>query len=117
MRTFFKLALLLAITCTSFGCAHNYYNIPQETLEKKVKTIGVAPIFTDADSDIRHPDKSSLVGLIQAYNQKYDWDYQASQYGDFATVQPQKVLAWRTAGAAGRDSFRSTGCWIFDDSA
>ena len=63
------------------------------------------------------PTAATASELIQAYNQKYDWDYQASQYGDFATVQPQKVLAWRTAGVAGRDSFRSTGCWIFDDSA
>ena len=70
MRTFFKLALFLTATCTIFGCAHNYYNIPQETLEKKVKTIGIAPIFTDADSDIKHPDKGSLVALIQAYNVK-----------------------------------------------
>ena len=63
------------------------------------------------------PTAATASELIQAYNQKYDWDYQASQYGEFATVQPQKVLAWRTAGVAGRDSFRSTGCWIFDDSA
>ena len=55
MRTFFKLALLLTATSTIFGCAHNYYNIPQETLEKKVKTIGIAPIFTDAESD-RHDE-------------------------------------------------------------
>jgi len=70
MRTFFKLALLITATCTLFGCAHNYYNIPQETLEQKVKTIGIAPIFTDADSDLRHPDKDSLVALIQTYNAK-----------------------------------------------
>ena len=42
MRTFLKLALLAAAIGTLFGCAHNYYNIPQETLEKKVKTIGDA---------------------------------------------------------------------------
>jgi hypothetical protein len=70
MRTFLKLALLITATCTIFGCAHNYYNISQEDLEKQVKTIGVASIFTDADSDIRHPDKTSLVALIQAYNLK-----------------------------------------------
>ncbi len=53
--------------------------------------------------------------LIQAYNQKYEWDYQAWQYGDLATLQPPKVLAWRTAGRHGRDSFQATGSWIFDD--
>jgi hypothetical protein len=72
MRTIslFKLALLLTATCTIFGCAHNYYNIPQETLEKKVKIIGVAPFFTDAESDIRHPDKGAIVNLVQSYNAK-----------------------------------------------
>jgi hypothetical protein len=68
MRTFFKLALLLTVTCSMFGCAHNYYNIPQETLEKKVRIVGVAPFFTDADSDIRHPEKGSIVTLMQGYN-------------------------------------------------
>jgi hypothetical protein len=70
MRNLIKLALLLTATCTIFGCAHNYYNIPQETLEKRVKTIGIAPIFTDAESDIRHPEKGSIVALIQAFNEK-----------------------------------------------
>jgi tryptophanyl-tRNA synthetase len=70
MRSLFKLALLIAALGTMFGCAHNYYNIPQETLEKKVKTIGVAPIFTDEESDIRHPDKQAIVSLVKAYNAK-----------------------------------------------
>ena len=68
MRTIFKLALLIAAICTTFGCAHNYYNIPQETLEKRVKTIGVAPIFTDADSDIKHPEKPAIISLVRTYS-------------------------------------------------
>ena len=70
MRTLCKLTLLLTATCSIFGCAHNYYNIPQDTLEQKVKTIGIAPFFTDAESDIRHPDKDAIVSLIQNYNAK-----------------------------------------------
>lgn len=68
MRTFLKLALLAVAIGTMFGCAHNYYNIPQETLEKKVKTIGVAPIFVDPDSDIRHPGKDAIVSMVRTYN-------------------------------------------------
>ena len=68
MRTFFKLALLTAAICSTFGCAHNYYNIPQEALEKRVKTIGVAPIFTDADSDIKHPEKAAILSLVRTYS-------------------------------------------------
>jgi hypothetical protein len=52
--------------------------------------------------------------VIQAYNAKYDWDYQVAQYGQLIVVQPLRVLAWRTAGWAGRDSFQATGCWHFD---
>jgi hypothetical protein len=67
---FLKLILLLAATGTMFGCAHNYYNIPQESLEKKVKTVGVAPLFVDAESDLKHPEKASLVALVQTFNAK-----------------------------------------------
>jgi hypothetical protein len=90
MRTFFKLALFLTVTCSSFGCAHNYYNISQENLEKKVKTIGIAPFFTDADSDIRHPEKSSIVALIQAFNVKNEKELTARLRGTgtFYAVRP-----------------------------
>lgn len=62
-------------------------------------------------SDARDEAPSSV---IEAYNTKYDWDYQVAQYGDLVVVQPVRVLAWRTAGWAGRDSFQATGCWTFD---
>jgi len=52
--------------------------------------------------------------VIEAYNTKYDWDYQVAQYGELIVVQPLRVLAWRTAGWAGRDSFQATGGWDFD---
>lgn len=90
MRSFLKLALLVAVTVSMFGCAHNYYNIPQETLEKKVKTVGVASLFTDADSDLRHPDKSSLVALIQTFNAKNEKELTARlrSTGTFYSVRP-----------------------------
>ncbi len=61
---------LMALLVTTFGCAHNYYNIPRESFEKKVRVIGVAPIFIDADSDIRLPDKETLVNLVKDTNSK-----------------------------------------------
>jgi hypothetical protein len=63
----FPLVVLLLMTV---GCAHNYYNIPQESYEKKVRVIGVAPIFVDGDSDIRHPEKEPLLALIRSQNRK-----------------------------------------------
>jgi hypothetical protein len=90
MRKLFKLALLLMAACNIFGCAHNYYNIPQETLEKQVKVVGVAPIFTDADSDIRHPEKDAVVRLIQASNAKNEKEFIARLRGTgiFYAVRP-----------------------------
>ncbi|HJV64677.1 MAG TPA: hypothetical protein VJ550_02970 [Geomonas sp.] len=70
MRYVCKLVLLFALTTTFFGCAHNYYNIPQETVEKKIRVIGVAPLFTDGDSDVKHPEKAAVVTLVRNINAK-----------------------------------------------
>lgn len=50
---------------------------------------------------------------IAAYERKYDWSYERERYGPLTCVAPQTVLAWRTAGWAGRDSFQQTGRWEF----
>jgi hypothetical protein len=51
--------------------------------------------------------------LIAAYDAKYDWAYDVASYGPLLRVDPRVVLAWRTAGWAGRDSFQQTGRWTF----
>ncbi len=68
MNGFIKCTLLGILSIFIFGCAHNYYNIPREQYEQRVKVLGVAPIFVDADSDIRHPEKDALVALVKDYN-------------------------------------------------
>ncbi|QWV92721.1 hypothetical protein KP004_16285 [Geomonas oryzisoli] len=90
MRILFRLALLVVVTGALFGCAHNYYNIPQETLEKKVRTIGVAPFFTDADSDIRHPEKAAIISIVRSYNAKNEKELTARirSTGIFYAVRP-----------------------------
>lgn len=62
--------LLLVVLIPLTGCATNYYNVPKESYEKKVRVLGVAPIFVDAESDIRHPEKEALVGLIKDFNRR-----------------------------------------------
>jgi hypothetical protein len=52
--------------------------------------------------------------VLDAYNAKYDWNYTIGEYGPFTTVAPLKVIAWRSAGWAGREGFRHTGKWRFD---
>ncbi|HEY6007053.1 MAG TPA: hypothetical protein VIU40_01925 [Geobacteraceae bacterium] len=61
--------LALAVTVLS-GCAQNYYNIPRDAYEKKVRVLGVAPIMVDGSSDIRHPEKDALVNLVKDVNRK-----------------------------------------------
>ncbi|GFO66244.1 hypothetical protein M1B72_03655 [Geomonas paludis] len=90
MRILFRLALLMVVTGALFGCAHNYYSIPQETLEKKVRTVGVAPFFTDADSDIRHPEKAAILSIVRGYNLRNEKELVARirSTGIFYAVRP-----------------------------
>lgn len=62
--------LLLILSVQLAGCAANYYNVPRETYEKKVRVLGVAPVMLDADSDIRHPEKGEIVKIIREANRK-----------------------------------------------
>ncbi|HSR35673.1 MAG TPA: hypothetical protein VLL73_00715, partial [Desulfurivibrionaceae bacterium] len=66
------LVLLLAMLVS--GCAQNYYSIPRETYEKKVRILGVAPIMVDGASDIRHPEKEQLVSLLKEANRANEKD-------------------------------------------
>ena len=70
MKNLLKITLLSLVVFLNFGCAHNYYNIPRESYEKKVRVLGVAPFFVDGDSDIRHPDREGLVALARDLNRK-----------------------------------------------
>lgn len=51
------------------------------------------------------------IGVLEAYNNKYDWNYTVAEYGPLTTVEPVKVMAWRSAGWAGRDGFEAAGRW------
>jgi hypothetical protein len=70
MHTVFRSVLLLTLSLLTFGCAQNFYNVPRDVYEKQVRTLGVAPIFVDGDSDIRHPEKEALVNLVRENNRK-----------------------------------------------
>jgi hypothetical protein len=68
MKSYFKCLLAVILAIFNFGCAHNYYNIPHDQYAQRVKVLGVAPIFVDAGSDIRYPEKDALVALLKDYN-------------------------------------------------
>ena len=65
----FRVLLLLSLASALLsGCATNYYSIPRDVYEKKVRVLGVAPLLADADSDIRHPDKEAILKLVREAN-------------------------------------------------
>jgi hypothetical protein len=59
------------------------------------------------------PDEHAAA--IAAYDAKYDWQYTIDEYGPLTTVRPQRVLAWRSGGWAGRDGFTQVGRWRAGD--
>jgi hypothetical protein len=97
-----------------------YLSIGSPVLLRAVREDPAVTIHLDSGTDVvivegvTSPSTPTRPALIQAYNRKYDWDYVVSQYGELTVVEPTKVLAWRTAGWAGRGSFQTTGCWVFD---
>jgi hypothetical protein len=99
-----------------------HLSLGSPTLRRAIRLDPVVTIHLDSGTDVViveglvTPLAPTTPALIEAYQQKYDWQYDASQYGDLTVVRPKKVLAWRTAGWAGRDSFQTTGSWAFDDS-
>ena len=63
---------MLFVAGTLLGCAQNHFNVPAENFAEKVKVLGVAPIFVDADSDMLHPQKELLIPLISDLNRKHE---------------------------------------------
>lgn len=64
--------LLLVLLLSCFGCAQNHFNVPTKSFADKVKVLGIAPIIVDDTSDIKHPQKDQLVGIIADLNRKYE---------------------------------------------
>jgi hypothetical protein len=71
-----RLVLLLGLLLLPLlgGCAHNYYNLPQDTVAEKVKVLGMVPIIVDTDSDIRHPQREELITLLTNLNRSFERD-------------------------------------------
>ena len=101
---------LLIIAGALFGCAQNHFNVPVENFAEKVQLLGVAPIFTDADSDIIFPQKELLIPLISDLNRKYEplFVRKLQGTGNFFAVtllpdEPQKLFGSLIARREKRD--------------
>ena len=51
--------------------------------------------------------------VVAAYDAKYTWTYDVAEYGPLTAVHPTSVLAWQSAGWAGRDGFTATARWTW----
>ncbi len=87
--SFVQYIVLSVFSLIVVGCTQNYYSIPKESYEQKVRVLGVAPIFMDAESDIRHPERDTLVNLIKEYSRKNEQELvaQLRESGGYFTVQ------------------------------
>lgn len=95
MSRFLHCMLLMALLLMTFGCAHNYYNIPRESYEKKVRVLGVAPFFVDGDSDIRQPEREALIALVGDMNRKNEGELVArlKDTGSYLSVRMPEAQA------------------------
>jgi len=89
VRSVSKLLLLASALMLFAGCATNYYNIPRESYEKKVRVLGVAPILLDTESDIRHPEKGEILKIVREANRKNERELVdiLKSNGDYAAVR------------------------------
>ena len=51
--------------------------------------------------------------VLDRYNDKYDWNYTIDEYGPLTAIAVERVIAWRSAGWAGREGFQATGRWRY----
>ena len=58
-------------------------------------------------------DDPVIPRFLEVYDPKYDWQYSLDELPPPVAVAPSTVIAWRSAGAHGRDGFRATSKWTF----
>jgi hypothetical protein len=75
---------------------------------------GTEPVIVEGRATaVDRDDTETLAAFLAAYNPKYDWAYDVDELGPPTLVTPDRVLAWRSAGWAGRESFTAVGQWLF----
>ena len=93
-----------------------YLSIGTPATRRALERDPVVTVHLDSGTHVvivegRVASRVSAPDVIAAYDEKYDWRYDVDAYGPLSLVEPTVILAWRTAGRAGRDSFQQTGRW------
>jgi hypothetical protein len=71
---------------------------------------GVEVVIVEGAAELVR-DPAAVARFVAAYDRKYDWVYDVEQYGPPTRITPTSVLAWRSAGWAGRDGFAAASKW------
>jgi hypothetical protein len=95
---------------------HLYLSIGTPVTTEALATDPTVTVHLDSGTEVvivegRAYGPSTDAEVVAEYNRKYDWSYDADTYGRLTIVLPETVLAWRTRGWAGRESFQQTGKW------
>jgi hypothetical protein len=95
-----------------------YLSIGSPILRRALADDPVVTVHLDSGTDVVVVEgavtrSSTAADVIAAYDRKYDWSYDTVEYGPLVVSTPARVLAWRAAGWAGRESFQQSGRWTF----
>ena len=96
-----------------------HLSIGSPVLVRDLATDATVTVHLDSGTEVvivegRAVDRRADPDVIARYEAKYDRAYEVDEYGPLTVVAPTKVLAWRAAGPAGRDGFRTAGRWTFE---
>jgi len=101
---------------------HLHLSIGSPAVRSALRSDPTVTVHLDSGTDVVivegrvGPPATTAEQVIDLYDSKYEWEYGVAEYGELTVIQPQTVLAWRTAGLHGRGSFQETGRWTFGSS-
>ena len=93
-----------------------HLSIGSPTIRKAIAEQPLVSVHLESATDVVLAE-GAVVGttddpaIVSRYERKYDWTYDVDAYGPLTTVVVDAVMAWRSAGWAGRDGFVATGRW------
>jgi len=93
-----------------------YLSIGTPATARAISADPVVTVHLDSGTDVvivegRSAGAVTDTAVLAEYDRKYAWSYDIETYGPLTRVVPESILAWRTAGWAGRESFQQTGRW------
>jgi hypothetical protein len=95
-----------------------HLSIGSPTIRRAIAVWPCVTVHLDSSTDVVMLEGEAIgttvdQTIVAEYDRKYDWNYAIDEYGPLTTIAVDVVMAWRSAGWAGRDGFTATGRWRF----